>query len=208
MLDSAINIVSERRLKEADPWSIMTTSFKVPVEPALIEWALARSGLKVDELVGQFHALPQWLNGEDDPTMTQLEHLAQKTHTAIGDLLLTEVPVGTVPIPDYRTVADAHLSSPSVNLLDSIYICERRQDWYRRYAINNGHEPLAFVGSLTTNTNLQTAAALVSAQLGLNEDMRRQWTTWIDARSMLVEAAERAGVLVMIRGDRRGIDES
>ncbi|MBP2397686.1 hypothetical protein JOF39_000767 [Glutamicibacter protophormiae] len=36
----------------------MTTSFKVPVEPALIEWALARAGLKVDELVGQFHALP------------------------------------------------------------------------------------------------------------------------------------------------------
>ncbi|MFY9679917.1 hypothetical protein [Glutamicibacter protophormiae] len=93
--------------------------------------------------------------------MTQLGHLAQKTHTAIGDLLLTEVPVGTVPIPDYRTVADAHLSSPSVNLLNSIYICERWQDWYRRYAINNGHEPLAFVGSLTTNTNLQTAAALV-----------------------------------------------
>lgn len=58
MLDSAINIVSERRLKEVDPWSIMTTSFKVPVEPALIEWALARAGLKVDELVGQFHALP------------------------------------------------------------------------------------------------------------------------------------------------------
>lgn len=138
--------------------------------------------------------------------MTQLGHLAQKTHTAIVDLLLTEVPVGTVPIPDYRTVADARLSSPSVNLLNSIYICERWQDWYRRYAINNGHEPLAFVGSLTTNTNLQTAAALVSAQLGLNEDMRRQWTTWIDARSMLVEAA--GGSARDDQGDRRGIDES
>ena len=47
-----------------------------------------------------------------------------------------------------RTIGNLAVPRPSVDLLETIYLCQTRQDWYRTYAQENGVGEPEFVGSL------------------------------------------------------------
>ena len=113
---------------------------RVSVQPALIRWARERAGYGVGSLVGRFRALDAWERGEVKPTLKQLEAFAKATHTPVGFLFLPEPPEERIPIPDFRTLANAHIARPSPDLLDTIYLCQQRQDWYQDFA-RSMHEP-------------------------------------------------------------------
>ncbi|MBI5609547.1 MAG: helix-turn-helix transcriptional regulator, partial [Deltaproteobacteria bacterium] len=109
----------------------MTTALHVTVNPALLVWACDRAGIAVDEMAQRLKAFSAWLNGARTPTLKQLEAFARTTHVPMGYFFLPEPPVESVPIPDFRTLGSRTLARPSGNLLDVIYACQRRQDWYR-----------------------------------------------------------------------------
>jgi len=48
-------------------------------------------------------------------------------------------------LPVIRRKAVVH--TPTPNLLDTIYACQQRQEWYRDYAQANGGEPVELVGA-------------------------------------------------------------
>jgi Zn-dependent peptidase ImmA (M78 family) len=171
---------------------------RVEIKPELLTWARERSGLGMDELAPRFPNLGEWEQGNRLPTLKQLEHFAEATHTPVGFLFLPEPPEERVPIPDYRTMGDVGVSRPSPGLLDTIYQCEQRQDWYRDYARVNREDPVMFVGSLTTAVPMVEAAATMRAALGF--DVERRGSTWTDALRLLVSKAEELGVLVMASG--------
>ena len=135
-------------------------STRVPVNPDLLGWALERAGVSADALVGKFPKLREWLTGELAPTLKQLEAFASATHTAIGLLFLPQPPKEPLPIPDFRTLPQARLSRPSADLLDTIYLCQQRQAWYRDHQRLYGVEPLAFVGSASVVDDVADAAVL------------------------------------------------
>jgi len=184
---------------------------RVPVQPELIRWARERAGYGVGALAGRFRKLEEWERGEVQPTLKQLEAFAKATHTPVGFLFLQEPPNERVPIPDFRTVANAHLGHPSPDLLDTIYLCQQRQDWYRDFA-RSMHEPaLDFVGSAHLDDDVVDTAATLRHALGLDPDERRRLGTWTDALRRFVERADAAGVLVMVSGvvgsnNRRTLD--
>lgn len=171
---------------------------RVDVNPELLSWARERAGLTVAELRGRFSKLDEWEQGSTAPTLNQLEGFANATHTSVGLLLLSEPPHEVVPIPDYRTMADAGVRRPSPDLLDTIYLCQQRQAWYRSYAQLNQEPPVSFVGSLSTATPTTAAAETIGHALGFAVDERGR--TFADAVRQLAESAERLGVLVMISG--------
>ena len=131
-------------------------STRVPVNPDLLGWAMERAGVSADALVGKFPKLHEWLAGELAPTLKQLEAFATATHTAIGLLFLPQPPEEPLPIPDFRTLPEARLSRPSADLLDTIYLCQQRQAWYRDHQRLYGAEPLAFVGSASVTDEVFT----------------------------------------------------
>src|SRR3989304_5812978 len=100
-----------------------------------------------ESLAGKFPKLAAWEAGEGRPTLKQLEGFAKATHLPVGYLFLREPPEERVPIPDLRTPGNRHVGHPSPDLLDTIYLCQRRQAWYRDWARSVGEEPLGFVGS-------------------------------------------------------------
>ncbi len=173
---------------------------RVQVAPALLDWARERARIPADDLLKRFPKLPEWRTGDTQPTLKQLENYASATHTPVGFLLLATPPDEPLPIPDFRTMADQGVRRPSADLLDTIYICQERQDWYRDYARATRQEVLSFVGSLTTSTPVTDAAEAMRDALVFGLEQRRSYSTWTAALSGLAEHAEDAGVLVMVNG--------
>lgn len=173
-------------------------ALRVDVNPALFAWARERSGINEEDLARLFPKLVAWEAGTLAPTLKQLEHFARRTHTPVGFLLLPEAPREEVPIPDYRTRGNRGVSRPSADLLDTIFQCQQRQEWYRGFAESEGDEPVAFVGSMSASTPVVEAAATMRETLAFEVDERG--STWGDALRALIDHAEDAGVLVMVNG--------
>ncbi len=174
--------------------------FKVEVNVAVFEWACRRSGQSKQALVKRFPRLDEWLRGADQPTLSQLERFAQATGVPIGCFFLPEPPRETLPIPDFRTTAGKRPREPSGNLLDTVYLCQQRQDWYREYAAANGEPPVEFVGSASLNDDVVDVARHMRSVLRFDVQERRQLRSWRDAFRRFVEHADAAGVLVMVSG--------
>ncbi len=94
---------------------------RIAVNPELISWARERSGLAQEDLFGKFKKLPEWEDGETQPTLKQVEAFARAVHVPVGYLFLSEPPDESMPIPDFRTFAGEAVTRPSPNLLDTIY---------------------------------------------------------------------------------------
>ncbi|SNS54388.1 protein of unknown function [Geodermatophilus saharensis] len=175
-------------------------SVRIDVAPPMLAWALERSGLDSDSLTKRFPRLRDWESGRTKPTVRQLEAFAQATYTPFGYFFLPEPPEEGLPVPDYRTVRDAELTRPSANLLDTVYLSEQRQDWYRNYQRQHGGDRLSFVGSVSPQSPARDVAAQMTTALGFNLDTRRRFQTWTAALTGLIEAAESIGILVVVSG--------
>ena len=173
---------------------------RVEVKPELLRWARSRAGHSVDALASRFPKLAAWESGDVHPTLKQLERFAQATSTPIGFFFLDEPPVERVPIPDFRTIAQKHVMRPSPDLLDTIYLCQQRQDWYRDFARSTGETPLGFVGSARIGDDVVATAARIRQALGFDVEKRRRLSTWMEALRRFIGQADALGVLVMVSG--------
>lgn len=170
---------------------------RVAVNPELITWARERAGLDGINLAGRFPKLSDWESGELQPTLRQMESFARAVHVPIGYLFLPQPPAEPLPIPDFRTIGERRLTRPSPNLLDMLYLCQQRQEWFRNYARMRGLEPLAFVSRSRVQDAPVEVAARIRNELGLSIAERQQLSTWTEGLRRLVAKAEDAGVLVM-----------
>jgi Zn-dependent peptidase ImmA (M78 family) len=141
--------------------------------------------------------LTAWERNEAQPTLKQVEAFAKATYTPIGYLFLQEPPVEKVPIPDFRTIDNEHVGHPSPDLLDTIYVCQQRQEWYRDYARSTGEQPLPFVGSVSVRADVISTAAQIRAALGFDVAERRRIPTWTEALRHFIGQADDLGILVM-----------
>ena len=171
---------------------------RVDVAPSLYEWASERSGVEADELHRKCPKLLEWEAGDQSPTLKQLEGFARATRTPVGYFFLSEPPDDEVPIPDLRTLGDRGEVRPSPDLLDTIYQCQQRQDWYRDYARSIGLDPISYVGSLSTATPVEEAASAITTALSFSVEQRG--ANWSEAFTRLRDHAEDEGILVMASG--------
>lgn len=172
----------------------------VDVSPELLRWARERSMIERDVLEDRFPKLRAWEAREAKPTLRQLEDFSRATHTPVGYFFLPQPPQEQVPIPDFRTVGSGRVRRPSPDLLDTIYLCQQRQEWYRDFARVSGARPLGFVGSATVNSDVVATAAQIRNALQFNLDERRAIPSWTEALRRFIELADAAGVMVMVSG--------
>lgn len=174
---------------------------QITLQPAVLKWARERARIDAEQLADKMQVKPERvLAWERDGriSIAQADKLAQRTHTALGLLYLTEPPTDLLPIPDFRTRDDD--LQPSVNLLDTIYLMQRRQAWMRDELIGEGASPLNFIGSYEVDGDpLQVAHAMRDA-LQLADDWAASVSTWSNALGYLRSRAEDAGVLVVFNG--------
>ncbi len=175
-------------------------ALRAQVRPELLRWAAARSGRSREDLLRQFPKLQAWESGDGLPTFKQLESFARTTHAPIGYLFLDTPPIEGLPVRDFRAVGDGTINSPSPELLDTIYLCIQRQDWYREEALTAGAPPLEFLGSMDISDDPTHAATSIRALLGLVLEERQKAGSWEEALRKLIESADKAGILVMVSG--------
>lgn len=173
---------------------------RVEVNPELLRWAAERSQIEKADLEKRFPKLGEWQAGNRLPTLRQLEEFARATHTPVGYLFLEEPPQERLPVPDFRTIADRGMERTSPDLLDTLQLCEQRQEWYRGFARSAGLRPLPFVGSATLDAAPFAVADEMREVLQFDLEHRRKCPTWIEALRSFIAQAEAAGVLVMVSG--------
>ncbi|MGY4904543.1 ImmA/IrrE family metallo-endopeptidase [Streptomyces sp. 900116325] len=173
---------------------------RVRVEPALLVWAVERAGWSEEATAQRAPRLEEWINDSVRPTLKQLEHFAHATHTPFGLLFLPEPPDEPVPIPDMRTLGNQAINRPSVDLLDTIYSCQSKQDWYRNYAATHGLPEVEFVGASDTSDAPQSVAGQIRQMLRFSLPERAAFNSWEDALRKLIDRIESIGVLVMVNG--------
>ena len=182
-------------------WEIkLQRVIRADIKPELVSWARERAGLDIGALTRRFPKLAAWEEGTIQPTLKQVEHFAQATHTPVGFLFLQQPPVENIPIPDFRTIRNKAVARPSPDLLDMIYVCQQRQEWYRDFARSERASPLPFVGSVSLTSNVESTAATMRRALGFDVEERRRIPTWTDALRLFIEQADQAGIMVMCSG--------
>ena len=176
----------------------MTTA--VNVNPEVLRWARERAEVETATLSNRFPRYQEWENGTAQPTLKQLERLARTLHASVGYFFLPDPPEEELPIPDFRTVGNKRSGRPSVSLLDTVYLCQQRQDWYRDFARMEGEDPVPFVGSATPESPVRSTAEEMRTVLRFDLEERRSAATWTDALRRFIEQADAIGVLVMVNG--------
>ncbi len=172
---------------------------RVDVSPRMIRWARERAGKEPDELRGRFPRLDEWERGEIGPTLKQLESYASAVWVPVGYLFLSEPPAEEVPLRDFRSDR-GRAGPPSPHLLDTIYLSQARQDWYRDYARSARVGPRPFVGSVTLSDPIEETAAAIRQTIGFDLEARRRASTWTDALRQFIRQVDAAGILVMVSG--------
>ena len=132
--------------------------------------------------------------------MHQLEELAQATSTPLGYFFLPNPPEERLSIPHFRTLGNAGPKKPSANLLETVQIMERRQDWMREHLVEIGSEPLSFIRSAKVSDGPEGLACKMRHALGLAEDWAADQKRWTDALRHLIKKMEDTGILVIVNG--------
>lgn len=176
----------------------MTT--RVHITKPVLKWAIARSGKSADDFSRSHKGLNMWLTGAGDPTVAELKSFAKSANVPYGYLFSEEPPVEVLPVPDFRTTPKSGERVLSADLLDTIYACQQRQDWYCEYLRILGEEPLEFVGSVAPGSNVVEAARAIADEIGFEVEARAQLASWRDSYNDLRDRAEDAGILVMTNG--------
>ncbi len=173
---------------------------RVQVCPPILQWARERSGQTVEQLSKAFPKYLHWEEGKAGPTIKQLERLAKKTCTPLGFFFLDSPPDDRLPIQDFRTMGESSVQRPSPDLLETIEIMQRRQDWFHDYLVDEGADPLPFVSSTSTSDDHNAVARGIRKSLDCEEGWASKEATWTDALQHLRERIEDCGVMVVING--------
>lgn len=177
---------------------------KANITPQIITWAQERSGTSHERLAKSLNTslkrIQAWTAGEEMPTLRQARLLANTLKIPFGYLYLTTPPKDDSPLPDRRSISIEKQTSPSADLLDTVYSAKRSLDWYREYRISEEKGELHFVGSSSSTEDPKIVADRMKADMAIGNELWKQCRSWEEYLSILVEASENSDILVFRNG--------
>lgn len=178
------------------------STIRVNIEPTVIDDAVRKSGRSFDEVKQRFNSFEKWINKELDPTYNQLVDLSKYLRVPFGYLLIKTPIIEELPLLDFRTIDTESILNPSRELVDTIYDMERKQDWLRNKLIEEGSEPLSYVGVFDANTEVsyKVIADKIRNTFSLSKDWYKAATSRTPTFNILRSICSPYGVIVMQNG--------
>lgn len=171
-------------------------SVRVPVKPELISWALNQAQTTPAQL-REGAQVEGWLAGVQQPTLKQLQDFAAHLHVPFGYLMLSEPPVAELPIPDFRRRTPGS-DRYSQELTDAIYSQQRKQAWFRDYAVDRGLDVVGWVKSAGLSDSPAEVARHLRLEWGFETAVKP--VDYVESRREVFTLLEAQGVLVSIAG--------
>lgn len=126
-----------------------------------------------------------------------MESFTNAVHVPVGYLFLSEPPVERLLMPDFRTVGGM-ATRPSLDLPETVGICQERLAGYREYAEQAGLPQVTIIGAGTPEMPTTAAVQFLRTELPL-PDIAGAGTREEGLRAVR-EACEAGGVLVTASG--------
>ena len=175
---------------------------QITLQPDVLRWARERAKLQPEELAKKMGVKgpERVLEWEDNGVISvaQVDKLAKCTYTPLGFLYSKEPPDERLPIADFRTREST--PPPSPDLLETVYLMQRRQAWMREELIEEGDEPLEFVGAYGLDSRPRHVASAIRETLQLTDGWADTQSNWSDALRLIQGRLDAAGVLVCFNG--------
>lgn len=171
----------------------------VTIKPEIISWILQT--IQFNSVANSaIELLHKWKNGEKTPTFNQIEDISKKTNIPFGYFFLDKPPIEECPIVDYRTVESTSIPEPSRNLLETLDLMTDIQDWMANYVVENGQDELAYVGSMSVKSTVDTIVHDIRKKLNLKTDWYNENSSAADSFRYLKGILENIGIIVMMNG--------
>jgi len=178
------------------------STIRVDVEPTVLNDAVKKSGRSVAEVKRRFPNFEKWINKELSPTYNQLVDLSKYLRVPFGYLLIQTPVVEDLPLLEYRTIDTESILNPSRELVDTIYDMERKQDWLRNKFIEEGIEPLSYVGVFENKTdiNYKVIVNKIRETFSLSKEWYKETTSRFTSFNLLRNKLSQKGITVMQNG--------
>lgn len=146
----------------------MAATYKVNKE--ILAWAIESSGNDPRFLEKKFPKIEDWLKESSQIPIGQLQELSKTLTIPFGYFFLNEIPQEEIPLANYRTIDNEHYHQLSRNLIETIYEMERKQEFVRRSRIEDGFDPLPFIGRFDQSDDFMAIADDIREVLQLTID--------------------------------------
>ena len=177
----------------------------------MLTWAVDRLDAPARQEAYARTALAAWLSDERQPTYLQLVDFAKRVRVPFGLLLLPEPPAETIDLPYFRLGRTGDASGLPVDVVALIQEVQARQTWTKTYLLDQGAEPLEFIGSATLASDVSDLARSIRETLGYSSTWTRSNSSWDTSRRRLLAKVEELGIFVTASGvvgqhNKRSID--
>lgn len=172
----------------------------VQINPEVLRWAVERSRIPREHLTKRFKRLPEWERGASGPTYSQMHKLADTIRVPSGYLLMSAPPNEKLPVEDLRTFSGGGTQRNSADLMETVYSCKTRQNWYRDFSKDTDATKPDFVGSVTTKESPAEVAERMHIALDVRHNTLWNFGSDDEARRLLIKKMDSAGVLIMSSG--------
>jgi Zn-dependent peptidase ImmA (M78 family)/transcriptional regulator with XRE-family HTH domain len=174
---------------------------RVNIPKERYSWAIQRAGLTVDGYMNSHPNVPlsEWMSGEKEPTVKQLEAFAKSVNVPFGYLFLEKTPKEEVPFPMFRGEA-GRSDHFDLNVYDTVNSLQLRQDWLEDYLQENEIDTCKYIRSVTLQTPVGETVSKLRTMLGLQPRWAFGLVRTEAAVSKMTEALEGAGIFVAYNG--------
>ncbi len=174
------------------------------VTPSVIKWARERARLDLETAAKRIGRpeddITAWEDGSLRPSLPQARKASEVYKRSLAVFYLPEPPQDFATIQDFRTLPDptSYDYSPELALL--VRRLQSRQQWRREFLLTEGHESLAFIGSMSEQMSEAKVAENIRETLGISISDQVACSSRRDALNLWVERTEASGIYVCREG--------
>jgi transcriptional regulator with XRE-family HTH domain len=173
----------------------------VPVNPAVVKWAIDQSGLPVEGIARRTNVAPEvvasWISGTGSPSKTQFALLAQAVKRPTSVFFLPAAPKVQTPSVKFRAPIGSRRTQPNSDERDSIATADRLQRLFAWLAERT--DTRADLSRFKGPDDPDGAAGHVRDLIKVTPAQQRKWRDARTAWGMWRTTVEELGLYVLLQ---------